>query len=231
MVERRSVLEFYGGIDTAVAGYLDPAEFVAFFRELDARSKSIDGGERARLNRLLTALNFTMLELLRTPRDVPYDAVMVGECLDNLAGHAAFPEMKGYREAGGTLDGYMDSAYEPLVPRTGVLSKWGLMKYEDGMLLRYPQSRDVMNIRDFVDNPLLYSVFKRSRKEGDTLGCQALGQQALLLIQQGFGVLAQLDLPVGQAGGFGDGCSMPGERRKGRELRRPVCHGHPRMSG
>lgn len=108
VVERRSVLEFYGGIDAAVAGYLDPAEFVAFFRELDARSKSIDGGERARLNRLLTALNFTMLELLRTPRGVPYDAVMVGECLDNLAGHAAFPEMKGYREAGGTLDGYMD---------------------------------------------------------------------------------------------------------------------------
>ena len=82
-----------------------------------------------------------------------------------------------------TLDGYMDSAYEPLVPRTGVLSKWGLMKYEDGMLLRYPQSRDVMNIRDFVDNPLLYSVFKRSRKEGDTLGCQALGQLNSLILK------------------------------------------------
>ena len=75
-----------------------------------------------------------------------------------------------------TLNGYMDSAYEPIVPRTGVLSKWHLMKYEDGMLLRYPQSRDVMNIKSFVDNPLLYSVFKRSRREGEVLGCEALGQ-------------------------------------------------------
>ena len=96
----------------------------------------------------------------------------------NQFSHTA--ELLGSRNDGDitiyTLDGYMDSAYEPIVPRTGVLSKWHLMKYEDGMLLRYPQSRDVMNIKSFVDNPLLYSVFKRSRREGEVLGCEALGQ-------------------------------------------------------
>lgn len=96
----------------------------------------------------------------------------------NRFSHTA--ELLGSRNDGDitiyTLDGYMDSAYEPIVPRTGVLSKWNLMRYEDGMLLRYPQSRDVMNIKTFVDNPLLYSVFKRSRREGEVLGCEALGQ-------------------------------------------------------
>ena len=96
----------------------------------------------------------------------------------NRFSHTA--ELLGSRNDGDitiyTLNGYMDSAYEPIVPRTGVLSKWHLMKYEDGMLLRYPQSRDVMNIKSFVDNPLLYSVFKRSRREGEVLGCEALGQ-------------------------------------------------------
>lgn len=38
-----------------------------FFNALDKASKTIKGDERKRLNKLLTGLNFTVLELQRSP--------------------------------------------------------------------------------------------------------------------------------------------------------------------
>ena len=58
-----------------------------------------------------------------------------------------------------------------------------------------------------IPSALLLAVGPKPGDSNLRMLCQALDQQALLLIQQGFGVLAQLDLPVGQTGGFGDGCS------------------------
>lgn len=102
-------LEYYGGIDAAIQAYLIPTEFENFYTRLDAVSKKISGDERVRLNRLLTALNYTLLELMRTPNGLPYNAEKVEECLCNLSGYTAFPDMKYYKEANGALAAYIDS--------------------------------------------------------------------------------------------------------------------------
>ena len=102
-------LEYYGGIDAAIQAYLIPTEFENFYTRLDAVSKKISGDERVRLNRLLTAFNYTLLELMRTPNGLPYNAEKVEECLCNLSGYTAFPDMKYYKEANGALAAYIDS--------------------------------------------------------------------------------------------------------------------------
>ena len=91
-----------------------------------------------------------------------------------------------------TLDDYTDSAYEPLVPCTSVLSVWKLDKYKEGMLLRYPQSRDYSKINVFNDNPLLFSVFKQTARENKILRCESLGQLNDLIINGEAGELIQL---------------------------------------
>lgn len=109
VVRNRSQLEFYGGIGDAVGAYLDPGTFEHFRMKLDSISKTVTGEERFRLNKLLTALNFTALELMRIPEGLPYDAGKAGELQHDLGGHTAFPDMKNYKEAGGALETYLEA--------------------------------------------------------------------------------------------------------------------------
>lgn len=104
--ERNAVLPYYGGIADAVSAWLTPEAFQGFCDEVDRLAKKISDEERARLNRLLTALQFTRLELLRMPHG-EYNKAKAGLYLESLSGHGAFPEMKNYREANGDLDEYI----------------------------------------------------------------------------------------------------------------------------
>lgn len=115
-VARRQVLPFYGGIADAKRAWLDAGEFENFVAKLDAASKQVDtdSPERALLNKLLTGLQFTRLELLRSGSS-HIDAVKSRECLAILSGHSAFKEMDNYREAAGPIDDYI-SQWESLLP-------------------------------------------------------------------------------------------------------------------
>ena len=72
---------------------------------------------------------------------------------------------------------YYDIAYEPLAPRTGLLTVWDLIPYTDkGMLLRYPESENVTEVGPVRDNPKLYGVFQEYKQWGRILGVSCLGQ-------------------------------------------------------
>ena len=103
----KAALPFYGGIDDAVKAWLDEEKFTDFIGELDRKSKKAKDEERTRLNRLLTALQFTRLELMRRPQG-KYDTRQAADCLELLEGHEAFDDMQHYREANGRLDIYID---------------------------------------------------------------------------------------------------------------------------
>lgn len=74
-----------------------------------------------------------------------------------------------------SLDGCLSVNYEPLLPSLSLLSVWDLMEYGEGMLLRYPQSRQKDKMMDFVDNPLLFKVFKETRANAGVLDVDCLG--------------------------------------------------------
>ena len=75
------------------------------------------------------------------------------------------------------LQGYLDISYEPLLCKTGLMQVWELKPYKDrGMLLRYPRSHNIGSLDPFVDNPLLFAIFKEYKAWGSILNVQSLGQ-------------------------------------------------------
>ena len=73
VLRRRATVPWYGGIDDAVKAWLEPDGFEDFMAEADQLKRKAEGDERRRLNRLLTALQYTRLELMRRPH-ADYDA-------------------------------------------------------------------------------------------------------------------------------------------------------------
>lgn len=75
------------------------------------------------------------------------------------------------------VEEFYDIAYEPLAPRTGLLTVWDLIPYtERGMLLRYPESDNVTEVGPVRDNPKLFGVFQEYKQWGKILGVSCLGQ-------------------------------------------------------
>ena len=73
------------------------------------------------------------------------------------------------------LGSCMEVYYEPLLISAGYLEIWELREYEDGLLLRYPQSRSPMRIMPFQDNPRLFSVFQENKRYARILSIESLG--------------------------------------------------------
>ena len=154
--------------------------------------------DRAVTNEDIKALNALMKDIVKANKKITREKIPYIDALNVFSGrkfrHAS--ELLSSRNDGDitvyTLDDYTDSAYEPLVPCTSVLSVWKLDKYKEGMLLRYPQSRDYSKINVFNDNPLLFSVFKQTARENKILRCESLGQLNDLIINGEAGELIQL---------------------------------------
>ena len=89
-------------------------------------------------------------ELLRTMNSSSYRFARIGECLEMY--------------------------YEPLLPSLRYLELWELREYEDGLLLRYPQSRKPETLMPFSDNPLLFSVFNENKRYAAILGISSMGE-------------------------------------------------------
>lgn len=69
----------------------------------------------------------------------------------------------------------MEMYYEPMLPSTKYLEVWDLIEYEDGLLLRYPQSRNDFELMPFENHPLLFSVFSQNKKLAGQIDLQSLG--------------------------------------------------------
>ena len=133
-------------------------------------------------NEDITALTEKMKSLVKDAMPVEREKLPYAEALSLFSGHTFryTSELLETRNEGDitayTLDGYTDISYEPLVYNTSLLSLWDLRKYEKGMLLRYPQSRDFLKLKPFTENPLLFSVFKETEKNDRILKMESLGQ-------------------------------------------------------
>lgn len=99
-------LQLYGGIKDAMNCFLDPAEFNAFYNQLEKASKSVTGPERGYLNRLLTALNYTRIEIIRQTGSLA-SKPLLAQCLENLEGHKSIKILDEYRETNGNLEQYI----------------------------------------------------------------------------------------------------------------------------
>ena len=108
--EKNITLDWYSGIDNALVSYLDADKFRTFYSELDRISKSAKDEERKKLNMLLTALNFTQLEIIRSGhfKDEIKNKEKTNEYIELLKGFANFKNMVKYKEAYGNLSEYTE---------------------------------------------------------------------------------------------------------------------------
>lgn len=104
--ERNISLEWYEGINFALGTYLDPNTLNRFYIELDRISKYTSGEERKRLNYILTALNFTQLEIIRSGKSSREAAQ---NYIELLKGSKELKHFTKYKEANGLLSDYIES--------------------------------------------------------------------------------------------------------------------------
>ena len=73
------------------------------------------------------------------------------------------------------LDSYPDHFYGPLVPATGYLTKFGLVRYNSGVLLMFPKPDNMNELQDFVEQEKMFDIFKEHKEWGAILGVEGLG--------------------------------------------------------
>ena len=75
-----------------------------------------------------------------------------------------------------TLRGQADYFYGYMVPNTGYLTLFNLLREEDGFVLQYPRRESPNLIRPYVQSPQLTRVFRQTEEWLALLGIEDIGQ-------------------------------------------------------
>ncbi len=70
---------------------------------------------------------------------------------------------------------YIDYAYIPLAYRTGVLDRFDLVPYGDGMVVLLPERLNVSKVAKLEEQPKLFATFKESARWARVLGVKDVG--------------------------------------------------------
>ncbi len=70
---------------------------------------------------------------------------------------------------------YIDYSFIPLAHRTGVLDRFDLVPYGDGMVILLPQRLDVSKVGKLEEQPKLFATFKESARWARVLGVKDVG--------------------------------------------------------
>ncbi|MFW5994610.1 MAG: nucleoside kinase [Spirochaetia bacterium] len=80
---------------------------------------------------------------------------------------------------------FIDLGHGPLAPSTGRLQWFEVMRYRSGFLLRHPNSRTPMQMQEFHDIPVLFSIYQEYKEWGRILGVNSAGRLNTLLRTKG----------------------------------------------
>ena len=71
-------------------------------------------------------------------------------------------------------DGFYNYMYSRMVPSTGYISKWKLIKYRDGIIIQYPRPDAKGSIPEFSDAPAFRRVLETARRQARILGSDSV---------------------------------------------------------
>jgi uridine kinase len=74
-----------------------------------------------------------------------------------------------------SCEGFLDLSHGPLVASTGVLSSFEILDYSPGFLLRYPPAEDPLRVGPFVEDPVLFSIYREYKNWGKILRVSSVG--------------------------------------------------------
>ncbi len=69
-----------------------------------------------------------------------------------------------------SIEDFSDLYFGPLVPSTGRLKMFGIMRYGKGFLLRFPRAAEPDRLTEFTDQPKLFEIYSRYKDWGRRLG-------------------------------------------------------------
>ena len=75
-----------------------------------------------------------------------------------------------------SCDGFLDLTHGPLASSTGVLSVFAVMDYPPGFILRYPPTENPTHLGPFVENPVLFSIYREYKNWGKILKVGSVGR-------------------------------------------------------
>jgi uridine kinase len=75
-----------------------------------------------------------------------------------------------------TCGSFVDLAHGPSAPHTGCCPTFGVMPYEDGLMLRFPRRADRGQLPRFSPRPLLFRTYVEARRWQELLGVENVGQ-------------------------------------------------------
>jgi uridine kinase len=87
---------------------------------------------------------------------------------------------------------FVDIAHGPYVPHTGCLPTFGVMAFEDGLLLRFPRRGDRSRLPKFTPRPLLFATYLETRRWQELLEIQNIGQLNKLCLNGFIGPLVRV---------------------------------------
>jgi uridine kinase len=84
-----------------------------------------------------------------------------------------------------TCGNFIDIAHGPCVPHTGCLPSFGVIPYEDGLVLRFPRRADRDRLPEFTPRKLLFKTYTETRRWEEVLGIHHVGQLNQLCLDGG----------------------------------------------
>ena len=148
---------------------------------------------------ILAKIKERMLELVEANIVIEKKVCSTSEMREVFNRRALYGKAKllKYRRASQTnvysLDGYEDYYYGYMVPTTGCLTKFDLLKYDDGFVLEIPIRFTLKMPEKFYELKKLYTVLKNSEDWGRKLNINCVGELNDLYVK-GYGnhlILAQ----------------------------------------
>lgn len=90
------------------------------------------------------------------------------------------------------LDGYMDFFYSLMAPSTGYIEHFQLMKYRNGVLLRFPHPSKPNEIPPYVDEKALYKTFGEEKRWGKLMEISYVSDLNRIIDEGEIGQLIQI---------------------------------------
>jgi uridine kinase len=139
-------------------------------------------GDHPKLEDMAPAIEQRMVEIHRAKRPFQRETVTIEEaekhcrergCEDKLLLLATRRSSTVHTIRCGD---FVDLAYGPCAPHTGCCPTFGVVPFEDGLLLRFPRRADRSHLPKFTPRQLLYKTYVETRRWQELLGVQNVGQ-------------------------------------------------------
>lgn len=131
----------------------------------------INGGQNPIDEDILKSIDMRMRELVELNLPINQHKVDADEVISFLEKNKMYDKKKMLQERASTsdttvfeLDGYYDFFYDVMVPSTGYIDKFEILKYKNGVLLRYPHQTNPSVIPKYKDEKKLYEAFSETAK-------------------------------------------------------------------